>query len=288
VLKRLEVFKKTFARRCVRFSNRCIKYTAGSGGKRTCVQKGKRCSKYVLPSMLAKYQASKKKTSARKSKKGPTRKASKQDVPLSSWKKKTARKSEKPSRTLDKGKGPARKASEQDIPLSSWKKSKGQIKKQCVALLKLGGKTLSKATITSALAYIEARPNSSAGHARAKKCADRLIKSLGASLRVAVQPVRKRSRKQSTPKRAPWFHAPLQRWGAKGKRKTRDWKKKASPSKQKKKASPAKKRVTGEDLFGSDDEDDDFDYDDDFLVKDDGEFEGVPADLLNFYYKKYA
>jgi hypothetical protein len=58
--------------------------------------------------------------------------------------------------------------------------------------------------------------------------------------------------------------------------------------KQKKKASPARKRVTGEDLFGSDDKDDDFDYDDDFLVKDDGEFEGVPADLLHSIYRKYA
>jgi hypothetical protein len=104
---------------------------------------------------------------------------------------------------------------------------------------------------------------------------------------VAVQPVRKRSRKQSAPKRAPWFHAPLQRWVAKGKRKTRDWKKKASPSKQKKKASPARKRVTGKDLFGSDDVDE-FDYDDGFLVKDDDEFEGVPGDLLHTIYRKYA
>jgi hypothetical protein len=46
--------------------------------------------------------------------------------------------------------------------------------------------------------------------------------------------------------------------------------------------------VTGKDLFGSDDEDDDFDYDDDFLVKDDGEFEGVPDGLLHTTYRKYA
>jgi hypothetical protein len=285
VVKRLEAFKKTFARRCVRFSNRCIKHTTGSGGKRTCVQKEKRCSKYVLLSMLAKYRATKKRKVARKTKRKPSRKR--------------APSKKKKSDAMRKGK---MKATKEDIPLSSWKKSKGQIRKQCVALLKLGGKTLSRTTINSALAYIKARPNSSAGHAKAKRCAERLIKSLGASLKVAspnrAQPGRVRKRKQSSPKRAPWFHAPLQRWGAKGKRNPRDWKKKASPAKTKntkrtkttkKRAAPAR-RVTGEDLFGSDDdeeEDDDYVYDDMF-VKSTGKYKGVPAKVLDFYYKKYA
>ena len=47
-LERVDALKRTFARRCIKYGNRCVEYTRGADGRRTCTNRRKRCAKYVL------------------------------------------------------------------------------------------------------------------------------------------------------------------------------------------------------------------------------------------------